>query len=86
MDASAVENPQCPSWATFIGYLGVSCAMVMSNWGSAVSSRDMSYMTGATKDKTYSCNLRMSSATRDLILPVESLCMAVVFCKHTLKT
>jgi len=26
---------QCPSWAVAIGYLGVSCAMVLSNFGSA---------------------------------------------------
>ena len=29
---------QCPSWAVAIGYLGVSCAIVLSNFGSAVSS------------------------------------------------
>eukprot|EP00543_Licmophora_paradoxa_P000876 CAMPEP_0202458754 /NCGR_PEP_ID=MMETSP1360-20130828/27803_1 /ASSEMBLY_ACC=CAM_ASM_000848 /TAXON_ID=515479 /ORGANISM="Licmophora paradoxa, Strain CCMP2313" /LENGTH=218 /DNA_ID=CAMNT_0049079455 /DNA_START=31 /DNA_END=687 /DNA_ORIENTATION=+ len=25
----------CPSWASWLGYMGVSCAVVLSNWGSA---------------------------------------------------
>jgi hypothetical protein len=27
----------CPSWAAGVGYLGVASAVVLSNWGSAVS-------------------------------------------------
>ena len=39
MNADAhFEAVQCPSWAVSLGYLGVSAAVVLSNFGSAVSS------------------------------------------------
>ena len=36
-----VENQYglCPSWALALGYMGVASGAVLSNWGSAVSSR-----------------------------------------------
>jgi hypothetical protein len=36
--AASLVVAQCPSWAVAIGYLGVSFAMILSNFGSAVSS------------------------------------------------
>jgi hypothetical protein len=35
--AASLVVAQCPSWAVAIGYLGVSFAMILSNFGSAVS-------------------------------------------------
>lgn len=35
LDSPSMSMTQCPSWAVSIGYLGVSAAVVFSNWGSA---------------------------------------------------
>mmetsp|Transcript_20313 Transcript_20313/g.46080 ORF Transcript_20313/g.46080 Transcript_20313/m.46080 type:complete len:127 (-) Transcript_20313:701-1081(-) len=35
LDSPSMSMAQCPSWAVSIGYLGVSAAVVFSNWGSA---------------------------------------------------
>ena len=36
-DEDADGQTLCPSWAAGVGYLGVASAVVLSNWGSAVS-------------------------------------------------
>jgi hypothetical protein len=38
MDEAPGHVSLCPSWATGVGYMGVAAAVVLSNWGSAVSS------------------------------------------------
>ena len=40
----AIPDPLCPSWAISIGYLSVTCAAVLSNFGSAV--RNMNAILG----------------------------------------
>ena len=37
-DEAQITDALCPSWATGVGYMGVAAAVVLSNWGSAVSS------------------------------------------------
>jgi hypothetical protein len=36
-DEAPITAALCPSWATGVGYMGVAAAVVLSNWGSAVS-------------------------------------------------
>lgn len=36
-DEAPIIDALCPSWATGVGYMGVAAAVVLSNWGSAVS-------------------------------------------------
>jgi hypothetical protein len=36
-DEAQMTDALCPSWATGVGYMGVAAAVVLSNWGSAVS-------------------------------------------------
>ena len=36
-DEAPLTEALCPSWATGVGYMGVAAAVVLSNWGSAVS-------------------------------------------------
>lgn len=36
-DEAPMTEALCPSWATGLGYMGVAAAVVLSNWGSAVS-------------------------------------------------
>jgi hypothetical protein len=39
MGAATLETvAQCPSWAAALGYMGVACAVCLSNWGAAVRS------------------------------------------------
>ena len=36
-DEAPIVDALCPSWATGVGYMGVAAAVILSNWGSAVS-------------------------------------------------
>ena len=43
-DDAPLTAALCPSWAASLGYMGVASAVVLSNWGSAVS-RDIDCLT-----------------------------------------
>ena len=41
VDQGPTADAQCPTWAASLGYMGVAAAVCLSNWGSAVSRRQV---------------------------------------------
>jgi hypothetical protein len=76
----------CPSWAAGVGYLGVASAVVLSNWGSAVSTVQLHTQTPliAAGSWTEDMEIRVSSVRKIMEWAVPSLVSTVLLLLHFL--